>query len=88
MPFVIDNIEFKQGSPNVVRFRIVSSDREIQYGSGSFQYIEVSLSSDLDLKEAIAVAAENAATDLRTLAGEAENLAAGVRGGSIRTPET
>ena len=59
MPFVIDNIEFKQGSPNVVRFRIVPSDREIQYGSGSFQYIEVSLSSDLDLKEAIAVAAES-----------------------------
>src|SRR3954470_1359489 len=61
MPFIIENIEFKRGSATTVRFRVVPPDRDIQYGSGSFQYIEVPLSSDLDLKEAIAIAAENAA---------------------------
>jgi hypothetical protein len=82
MAFVIERINFdRNGSPDSIRFN---------FGSRSNQTYDltIELPSDLDLKEAIAAAAENAMADLRSWAQEAEDLAASVRGGSLRTPET
>lgn len=74
MSFSIVDIEFSQ-SGSIVRFEF-----------GGLYRIVKTLSAGPDLEEAIAIAAEGAAVDLKRWAQDAEDFAAAARAGALRKP--